>query len=62
MKPIIQQFVADIIFCDRGSGDGLTKISLSEAAINLREWAASGVDVPDGMTAEDLMTTWNDMI
>ena len=58
----ITQFVADIIFCDRGSGDGLTKISLSEAAINLREWIASGVDVPEGITAEDLMTTWNDMI
>ena len=37
MKPIVQQFVADIIFCDRGSGDSLTKISLTEAATNLRE-------------------------
>lgn len=58
----ITQFIADIIFCDRGSGDGLTKISLSEAATNLREWTASGVDVPDGMTAEDLMIVWNSMI
>jgi len=62
MKPIVQQFVADIIFCDRGSGDGLTKISLSEAATNLREWITSGVDVPEGMTAEDLMIAWNSMI
>ena len=62
MKPIVQQFVADIIFCDRGSGDGLTKISLAEAATNLREWTASGVDVPDGMTVEDLMTALNETI
>ena len=54
-----RQFITDIYFNARNNGDGLVKITLSEAETNLREWKDCGVEVPESMTAVDLMNAWN---
>ena len=45
--------------CSLHCSEGMEKIYLSEAVYNMCNWLADDVELPEGMTPEELMTVWN---
>ena len=43
-------------------GEEPEPITLEDAAYNLANWVADGVALPDGITPQIYMSTWNDAI
>ena len=41
------------------SKDEPEKITLTDAVYTMCSWVADDVEIPEGMTPEDLMTVWN---
>lgn len=54
-----RQFIADLMLCD----DFLAvPITAEDAAYDMSNWYADGVEYPSGMTPEVYAETWNEMI
>ena len=45
--------------CSIHCSEGMEKLGLSDAVYNMCNWLADGVEFPDDMTPEELMTVWN---
>ena len=45
--------------CSIHCSEGMEKLDLSDAVYNMCNWLADGVEFPEDMTHEELMTVWN---
>ena len=45
--------------CSIHCNEGMEKLDLSDAVYNMCNWLADGVEFPEDMTPEELMTVWN---
>ena len=58
MKPETASFIANVFLNDPDRA----KMSANDAAYNIKCWKAEGIEVPEDLTATDLMVEWNEML
>ena len=55
----VRSFVATMLL---DGGVNPVPITVEDCAYTMNEWDAEGIEYPEGMTAEMLMTAWNELV